>query len=204
MPLARYFLFVGGVLLALLFISDAYLPKLAVSIRAISSFGHHPHSVPIRNGRARRYDTSLPTVIPAQIANMETDLPARQGSVTSSKRWSGSICAAATVDANQLQRSDPKKREPKLQRQRKKIATRQAAPAARLVARQPQFGWLQQHVVRVTASGEEANPRSCKALNEPHPASWYWPAAWYEAWFAELPSLSSWRRILRNPSRAVV
>ena len=36
MPLARYFLFVGGVLLALLFISDAYLPKLPVSNRANS------------------------------------------------------------------------------------------------------------------------------------------------------------------------
>jgi hypothetical protein len=62
------------------------------------------------------------------------------------------IAASATVrereafaqlqrpDANQL--PDPKKREPKLQRQRKKIAKRQAAPAARLVARQPQFGWF--------------------------------------------------------------
>jgi hypothetical protein len=28
MPLARYFLFVGGVLLALLFVADALLPKL--------------------------------------------------------------------------------------------------------------------------------------------------------------------------------
>lgn len=30
MPVARYFLFVGGVLLALLFLSDAYAPKLPV------------------------------------------------------------------------------------------------------------------------------------------------------------------------------
>ena len=34
MPLARYFLFVGGVLLALLFLSDAYLPKLPAAERA--------------------------------------------------------------------------------------------------------------------------------------------------------------------------
>jgi len=33
MPLARYFYFVGGVLLALLFILDARIPKLAVSSR---------------------------------------------------------------------------------------------------------------------------------------------------------------------------
>ena len=29
MPLLRYFVFVGGALLALLFISNAYLPKIA-------------------------------------------------------------------------------------------------------------------------------------------------------------------------------
>ncbi len=33
MLLVRYFFFVGGVLLALLFISDAYLPKLPVGKR---------------------------------------------------------------------------------------------------------------------------------------------------------------------------
>ena len=35
MPLARYFLYVGGVLLALLFILDAYLPKIPVADRAM-------------------------------------------------------------------------------------------------------------------------------------------------------------------------
>ena len=143
MPLARYFLFVGGVLLALLFISDAYLPKLAVSIRAIS------HSAIIRIHSDQKwpervvYDTSLATVIPAQIANMETDLPgpARVGDVVKAMEREA-FAQLQPSDANQLQRSDPKKREPKLQRQRKKIAKRQAAPAARLVARQPQFGWF--------------------------------------------------------------
>ena len=44
MPLARYFLFVGGVLLALLFISDDYLPTagiivLGVGVGCATSFG---------------------------------------------------------------------------------------------------------------------------------------------------------------------
>src|SRR5258705_2870667 len=44
MPLARYFLFVGGVLLALLFISDDYLPTagiivLGVGVGCAISFG---------------------------------------------------------------------------------------------------------------------------------------------------------------------
>ena len=71
MPIARYFLFVGGVLLALLLISDAYLPKLPVA-----------HSVDaglplIRIHTDRKwpervvFDTSHPAIIPVQIANTE-------------------------------------------------------------------------------------------------------------------------------------
>ena len=148
MPLARYLLFVGGVLLALLFISDPFLPKLPVADRASS------HSAIIRIHSDQKwpervvYDTSLPTLIPAQIENVETenvetDLPgpARVGDVVKAMEREA-FAQLQPSDADQLQRSDPKKREPKLQRQRKKIAKRQAAPAARLVARQPQFGWF--------------------------------------------------------------
>ena len=140
MPLARYFLFVGGVLLALLFISDDYLPKLAVSNRAIS------HSAIIRIHSDQKwpervvYDTSLPTVIPAQIANMEASVAVPEIAASATVREREAFAQLQRPDANQL--PDPKKREPKLQRQRKKIAKRQAAPAARLVARQPQFGWF--------------------------------------------------------------
>jgi hypothetical protein len=145
MPLARYLLFVGGVLLALLFISDPFLPKLPVADWSNS------HSAIIRIHSDQKwpgrvvYDTSLPTLIPAQIENVETDLPgpARVGDVVKAMgREAFAQLQLQPSDAIQLRRSDPKKREPKLQRQRKKIAKRQAAPAARLVARQPQFGWF--------------------------------------------------------------
>ena len=143
MPLARYLLFVGGVLVALLFISDPFLPKLPVADRASS------HSAIIRIHSDQKwpervvFDTSLPALIPAQIENAETDLPspARVGDVVKAMEREA-FAQLQPSDANQLQRSDPKKREPKLQRQRKRIAKRQAAPAARLVARQPQFGWF--------------------------------------------------------------
>ena len=142
MPLARYLLFVGGVLLALLFISDPFLPKLPVADRASS------HSAIIRIHSDQKwpervvFDTSLPALIPAQIENAETDLPspARVGDVVKAMEREA-FAQLQPSDANQLQRSDPKKREPKLQRQSKRIAKRQA-PAARLVARQPQFGWF--------------------------------------------------------------
>src|SRR5258705_9424502 len=75
MPLARYLLFVGGGLVALLFISDPFLPKLpgpdwSNSHSAIIRI-HSDQKWPERVG----YDTSLPTLIPAQIENVETNLP---------------------------------------------------------------------------------------------------------------------------------
>src|SRR5260370_39463203 len=76
MPLARYFYYVGGVLLALLFISDAYFSKLPVEHSASTvSYVIRIHSD--RKWPERIvYDTSLPTIIPAtiipaQVANME-------------------------------------------------------------------------------------------------------------------------------------
>src|SRR5258708_29991396 len=100
MPLVRYFLFVGGVLLALLFISDDYLPKLAASNRAIS------HSAIIRIHSDQKwpervvYDTSLPTVIPAQIANMETSVAVPEIAATVREREA--FAQLQRPDANQV------------------------------------------------------------------------------------------------------
>ena len=71
MPLARYFSYVGGALLALLFILDAYLPKIAIEERA------HANSPIIRIHSERKwperivFDTGVPAIIPAQIASAE-------------------------------------------------------------------------------------------------------------------------------------
>jgi hypothetical protein len=78
MPLARYFSFVGGALLALLFILDAYLPKIPIEERA------HANLPIIRIHSERKwpervvFDTSVPAIIPAQIASTESNLPAPQ------------------------------------------------------------------------------------------------------------------------------
>jgi hypothetical protein len=76
MPLARYFSYVGGVLLALLFVLDAYLPKAPVAERADANLPviriHSDRKWPDRVV----YDTSLPTIIPAQIASGEASIPA--------------------------------------------------------------------------------------------------------------------------------
>lgn len=136
MPLLRYFLYVGGVLLALLFISDAYLPKLPVAQTASADVPIIRIHIKSERKWPERvvYDTSLPTIIPAptveanrRIGAMET--PARMPAK-----------AQAREAFAQLQPSDPKKPEPNSQRKRK-IAKHRAAPRV-LVAQRPQFGWF--------------------------------------------------------------
>ncbi len=132
MPLARYFFYVGGVLLALLFISDAYLPKLPVAHEATADVPliriHSDQKWPERIV----YDTSLPTIVPAQNTDASAAAPMAIADV------------AAKVPAReafaQLQPSGSKKPDVKRPRQRK-IAKRRAPPIF-LVARRQPFGWF--------------------------------------------------------------
>jgi hypothetical protein len=140
MPFARYFFFVGGVLLALLFISDACLPKLPISDRANLDLSviriHSDQKWPERVV----YDTHLPTIIPAHIANTDSR-PAPPMVADASAKAREAFAQLQSSDANQLQPSDSKKREPTLQRKRK-IAKRPAAPPAIRLAQRPQFGFF--------------------------------------------------------------
>jgi hypothetical protein len=135
MPLARYFLYVGGVLLTLLFILDAWFPRFPVAERANADL------LVIRIHSDRKwperivFDTSLPTIIPPQIASATaTDV-----SVKATEREV--FAQMQPSDAKQLQPSNSKKREPYLQR-KGKIARRHTAPQPFLAARQPQLGWF--------------------------------------------------------------
>lgn len=72
MPVARYFLFVGAVLLALLFAVDALVPQGAVvASSSLSSPGIDKSTVRIHSTQKLPervvYDTSLPTIVPAQV-----------------------------------------------------------------------------------------------------------------------------------------
>ena len=135
MPLARYILSVGGALLTLLFILDAHLPKKSVSdagnSRSAIIYIHSDQKWPERIV----YDTSLPTVVPTQIANIEANVAAPKIVTSTAEREA----FAQLQPSSQL--FDAKKIEPKLQRHHK-IAKRRAAPPARLAARQMQFGWF--------------------------------------------------------------
>ena len=134
MPLARYFLYIGGALLALLFISAPYLPKLP----AADEGGSRSAIIHIRSDQKWPerivYDTSLPTVVPAQ-TNIEANVAASAIVASATAREA----FAQLQPSSQL--SDAKKTKPKPQHQRK-IAKRRAAPPALLAARQIQFGWF--------------------------------------------------------------
>jgi hypothetical protein len=143
MSLARYFFFFGGVLLALLFISDAFLPKLRVADSAYTD-------LPVIRIHSNRkwpervvYDTSLPTIIPAQVANTDASVlpPEAVTDVSAKAQVREAFAQLQPSDAEQLGQSKPKTPEQKLQRKRK-IAKRRLAPSMVLVARQPQFGFF--------------------------------------------------------------
>jgi hypothetical protein len=143
MPIARYFFFVGGVLLALLFISDAVLPKLPVADRAVAG-------LPVIRIHSDRkwpqpvvFDTSIRTVAPVQIAKAQADVPApvTAADMSAKARVREAFAQLPLSDAKQLESSYPKKPEPKLQPKRR-VAKKHIAPPTVLVAQQPPFGFF--------------------------------------------------------------
>jgi hypothetical protein len=135
MPLARYFFLVGGVLLALLFVIDAVLPKLPVVERTDTDLPviriHSDRKWPERVV----FDTSIPTIIPAPTAKVEAVAPAPPvvADVSAKVRVREAFAQFVAPDA--------KKPELKVQRKRK-IAKSRAAPPVLLVAQQPRFGFF--------------------------------------------------------------
>ena len=141
MPLARYFLFVGGVLLALLFVSHAVLPNIPPADRADT--GVDKSTIRIHSDRKWPervvYDTSIPTIVPAPTAQADASLAAPAATDSSAKaRVREALAQLPSPDAAQ---SDLKKPEPRPQRKRK-IAKSHAGPPTIRVAQQPRFGFF--------------------------------------------------------------
>jgi len=143
MPLARYFLYVGGVLFTLVFLLDACLTGLPVIE------GSHANSPIIRIHSDRKwperivFDTNPPTIVSAQaaIAEDRAAKPATVPDVSIKEREREAFALMQPSDAKRLEPSNPGRRELKPQRPRK-IVKRHVAPRSVLVARQPQFGWF--------------------------------------------------------------
>jgi hypothetical protein len=126
MPLARYFLFVGGTLLTLLFFLDAYVPSPVAASAPVVDVGrpvvriHSAQKLPERIV----IDTSIPTIVPAAI--VVADIPAK----------TPALDAFAQI-APQAVASELKKPEPKVPPKRR-VARRQVRPPV-VVAQVPRF-----------------------------------------------------------------
>ncbi|KRQ90381.1 hypothetical protein [Bradyrhizobium valentinum] len=143
MPLARYFLYVGGVLLTLVFILDACLTGLPVMERS------HVNSPVIRIHSDRKwperivFDTNVPAIAlaPTEIVEDPFASPAKVADVSGKEREREAFALMPPSDAKRVQPSDPGRRELKPQRQRKSVK-RHVTSRSVLVWRQPQFGWF--------------------------------------------------------------
>jgi hypothetical protein len=148
MPVARYFLFVGGVLLALLLAIDALVPQQAV-VASQAAPSVNKTVVRIRSDQKLPervvYDTSLPTIVrpPAVTAQVTAPVVAPPAAAAS---------ADATAQARvretfaQFVPAEAKKPEPQVQRKRKVAKSRpapmQLAQPQMRVAQQSHFGFF--------------------------------------------------------------
>jgi hypothetical protein len=137
MPLLRYFVYVGGVLLALLFVAGSYLPILPSAENAGPQLPVI-HLYSDRKGPERIvYDTSAP--MPAPAARAEAGVPAKAAGVDVSGTVRDAFAELPPSDAAKVQSADVKKPETK-QPPPRKVARRHAPPRVRMVDQQ--FGWF--------------------------------------------------------------
>ena len=140
MPVARYFLFVGGSLLALLLAIDAFVPQQAV-VASQAAPSVNKTVVRIRSNQKPPervvYDTSLPTIVPP-VVTAQTVAP------TPPAAASADAAAQARVRETlaQFVPAEAKKSEPQVQRKRKIAKSRPVQP--KQIAQQPQMRIAQQ------------------------------------------------------------
>jgi hypothetical protein len=137
MPVARYFLFVGGVLLALLFAIDAFAPQqVVVASNATPSVDKTVVRIRSDQKLPERvvYDTSLPTIVPP-VATVQVAAPAPPTIAEVTAKASVRDTFAQYVPA------EAKKPEPQVQRKRK-VAKSRPTPPMRIAQQQPRFGFF--------------------------------------------------------------
>ena len=139
MPVLRYFVFVGGALLALLFVADIYFPKQPVVATADSGVDKSTIRIHSERKWPERvvFDTNQSTIVPPAAANTVASVQA-PADVSAKARARDAFAQLQPPDQKQAQLTDPKKPEKPAPRKRK-IAKRHAAPQVMLVAQQPQF-----------------------------------------------------------------
>jgi hypothetical protein len=137
MPVARYFLFVGGVLLALLLAVDAFSPQ-QVAVASNTAPAIDKTVVRIRSDQKLPervvYDTSLPTIVPPTANVQVAAAPAPPAADASAQ------ARVRDTFAQFVPAESSKKSEPQVQRKRR-VAKVRANPPVR-VAQQSPFGFF--------------------------------------------------------------
>jgi hypothetical protein len=133
MPLMRYFVYVGGALLALLLIANAYLPALPAVEKSASDVDRSIIRIHSDKKWPERvvFDTTRPTITPAPAVRV-ADVPAPQKSAAAEpqKGQVREAYAQLRPNPNELRTVEPK-------RKRKPVAKNPIGPPRILIAQQP-------------------------------------------------------------------
>ena len=141
MPVARYFLFVGAALLALLFALDAFVPQqVAVASNAAASIDKTVVRIRSDQKPPERvvYDTSLPTIVPPVVKTQIATAPvAPVADPSAQARVRNTFAQFVPAEAKKLE----KQIEPHVQTPRKrKIAKARPVQQPVRLAQQQHFG----------------------------------------------------------------
>ena len=139
MPVARYLLFVGGMLLALLFALDAFAPQQTV-VAGNAAPSINKTVVRIRSDQKLPervvYDTTLPTIVPPAAVTQVAAAPAAPAADVGVKaQVRDTFAQFVPAEAKKLEKQ-PESQAP---RKRKIAKIRRAQPMR--VAQQPHFGF---------------------------------------------------------------
>ena len=151
MPVARYFLFVGGVLLALLFVIDAFAPQqLAVASNAAPSVDKYAVRIKSDQKLPERvvYDTSLPTIVPAKATIVAAATPVPAAETSAQARVRNTFAQFVPAEAKKVDK--PLVKQAELQAPKKRKVAKATAhpspqpqqPPMRLAQQQPRFGFF--------------------------------------------------------------
>jgi hypothetical protein len=142
MPVARYFLFVGGVLLALLLAIDALVPQQAV-VASQAAPSVDKTVVRIRSDQKPPervvYDTSLPTIVPPRTVTAQTATPPVPVATPASPSADAGAQARVRETFAQFVPTEAKKPEP-----RKRKVVRSRPPMQYQYGQHPQMRVAQQ------------------------------------------------------------
>jgi hypothetical protein len=144
MPLAQYFLLVGGTLLVMLLVAGAYLPSLPAVDRA------EAHRTAIRIHSDLKlpervvFDTSMPAITRSGAVVDEARMPAPPSADAVSANARQAFAQLQSSDASKVKITEPKRQElkPVTPSRKGEARKRTGVPRKVRLARQPQFDWF--------------------------------------------------------------